>query len=139
MCCTAVILKFLLSCVLYLTTCYQTLYVWVSSNTIARFNSGPDKIRPLNPHSEMEEQRCRSDYWVWLSESVLFYDNGADTLTRTGLWMLGKCSYLIRVRQWVTANMANLPDFSQTGFEKYPRKVSRNIQYGTAGFRTRWN
>jgi len=33
------------------------LYVSVSSNTITRFNSGTDKLRPLNPHSYMEEQR----------------------------------------------------------------------------------
>jgi len=54
--------------------------------------------------------------------------------------MLGKCAYLIRVRQFVTAtcaNMANVPDVSKIGFEKYPRKVSTDIQYGTAGFRTR--
>jgi len=34
------------------------------------------------------------------------------------------------------ANMANVPDVSEIGFEKYPRKVSTDIQYGTAGFRT---
>lgn len=35
------------------------------------------------------------------------------------------------------ANMASVPDVSKIGFEKYPRKESKNIQYGTAGFRTR--
>ena len=77
---------------------------------------------------------------MWLSESVPFYDNGAGTRTRTGLLVLGKCRYLIEHDSEVAANcanMANVPDVSKIGFEKYPRKVSRNIQYGTAGFRTR--
>ena len=65
--------------------CMPPDFVRVSSNTMVRFNSGTDKLRPLNPHSEMEAQRCRSDLWVRLSESVLFYDNGADMPTRTGL------------------------------------------------------
>ncbi|GFG37410.1 hypothetical protein Cfor_04283 [Coptotermes formosanus] len=33
--------------------------------------------------------------------------------------------------------MASVPDASKIGIEKYPRKESKNIQYGTAGFRTR--
>jgi hypothetical protein len=35
------------------------------------------------------------------------------------------------------ANMARVSKACKLGFEKYPRQESRNIQYGTAGFRTR--
>jgi hypothetical protein len=35
------------------------------------------------------------------------------------------------------ANMARVSNASKLGLEKYPRQESRNIHYGTAGFRTR--
>jgi hypothetical protein len=36
-----------------------------------------------------------------------------------------------------SANMAKVLNASKVGLEKYPRQESRNILYGTAGFRTR--
>jgi hypothetical protein len=35
------------------------------------------------------------------------------------------------------ADMERVSNASKLGLEKYPRQESKNIQYGTAGFRTR--
>jgi hypothetical protein len=58
----------------------------------------------------------------------VFYDNGAKYSMRSlvDIEVAASC-----------ASMAKVLNASKVGLEKYPRQESRNILYGTAGFRTR--
>jgi hypothetical protein len=59
----------------------------------------------------------------------VFYDNGARYSMRSlnvDIELAASC-----------ANMARVLNASKLGLEKYPHQESRNIHYGTAGFRTR--